>query len=372
MVYYIDPQSYNNLSVYDTSLLSCIDADLHVAYYHSDKYQLPKQEGINYREVFHYSEMSGLGRVISYVKSLWKIGREMLREHPSVVHIQWFKCWPADCLFILWLKMIDVKCVFTAHNVMPHNPGRTDRLGYWLFYQLSDAVIVHTKRTRDELMATFPVKSGKIHVIPHGMLASTVDVAAIKMRARELADLWHTDGCLVFASMGFQNYYKGADIIVDTWIHSPELYDNPKVKLLMIGKVENADISKLENYSNVVIRDEMVSDLDFEACLQLATVALLPYRAISQSGVLLTVLERGIPVVVSDAGALAEPLQIAPVGWNIGNANVENLRQTLAQLVNVPDEVFAKRQDSNLFDVVRRAYSWRQIGQATSSLYRSL
>lgn len=369
-LFYIDPQSYFNLEVYDRSLLSNI-RDCHIMYYHSDQLEKADMEGVEYRSRFHYSHKSGLSQVFSYIGTVLGIMCDVVRERPDVVHVQWIKMWFVDYMLLLLLKLMGIRSVFTAHNVLPHNPHRGDRFGYRLYYRSVDAVIVHTHHTAEQLASLFRLSVDKVHVIRHGILPSLEDSQQVNLRADQLREQLHTDHRIVFASMGFQNYYKGADIIVDTWTRTPELRDNPDIMLLMVGEVENADLSQLASCSNVHIFNQKVSNVDFEAYLQLVSVLLLPYREISQSGVLLTALQRGIPVLVSSSGGLLEPLQIAKVGWEMGEASVVNLQHHLLSLIHSPQEISKVRDDKNAFEMVRQAYSWTEIGSQTQQVYQS-
>lgn len=372
VLYYIDPQSYINLEVYDSSLLANIK-DCRIVYYHSVLLERDDVPGVDYREQFYYSEKTGLARVTSYIRSIFGIMSDVWKERPEVVHIQWFKFWYVDYLLLIFLKLLRIQIVYTAHNVMPHNPRFGDRIKHRLYYQKVDAIIVHTAQTQRELAKMFHVNPKKIRVIRHGLLPSVEDQRAVTQRAayfRRRLDI--SRDCIVFASMGYQNYYKGADIIVDTWLSTPELRYNPDIKLLVVGEVESADLSQLSTCSNVVVINKMVPNVDFEAYIQLVSVMLLPYRSISQSGVLLTALQRKVPVLVSATGGLTEPLLIAKVGWCMGDATVENLQNLLTNLVSSPEQIEEVRNNHKAFEEVCNAYSWDVIGQQTRALYQSL
>jgi glycosyltransferase involved in cell wall biosynthesis len=59
----------------------------------------------------------------------------------------------------------------------------------------------------------------------------------------------------------------------------------------------------------------LVPDADIDAVFDGATAAVLPYRAFeAQSGVLHLALEEGVPVVVSDAGGMAETTRGLGIG----------------------------------------------------------
>ena len=138
---------------------------------------------------------------------------------------------------------------------------------------------------------------------------------------------------------------------------------------LIVGKSEGAHYDNLKDCSNVYIVNEVVSDLDFDAYLRLASAVVLPYRRIYQSGFLFTALQRGVPVIVSNVGGLPEPLKLAKVGWNIGETSVDNLKKALETIVQAPDSLFAIKNDREAFETVRKEYSWDKIGQQTSELY---
>ncbi len=172
MVFYIDPQSYNNLSVYDFNLLTHVGAQ--VVYFHNTKYQLATKPVSDSRAVFNYSDKRGLLKACSYARSMWRIALAARRERPEVVHIQWFRLWLVDALFVKFLRALGVKIVHTAHNILPHNPSKNDVWQYKWYYKNSHAIIVHTQRTADE-MAVFcgftpQQAASKIHIIPHGLL----------------------------------------------------------------------------------------------------------------------------------------------------------------------------------------------------------
>ncbi len=369
-IFYIDPQSYNNLSIYDTSLLEHVHG-FQIVYFHNVKYQCSKLPGITYRGVFSYSDKSGVLKGLSYLLSILQIAWLALTMRPRVVHIQWFRLHAIDSLFVRFLHVLGIKVVHTAHNVLPHNPKPKDKRHYGWYYRHADSIIVHTHRTRQELISLFALPEEKVQVIAHGILPAAVDEQAVEAKMETLRRQLHADDKIIFASMGFQNYYKGIDIIADVWSSTPQLHANPRCMLFVIGKAQNADLSTLEKYDNVVVVNEKVPDVDFDAYLRLTTVALLPYREISQSGVLLTALQRHVPVMVSDVGGLTDPLEYGNVGWNIGTASKESLQESMLQLVDEPDRI-AEKQRRDEFEKVKEAFSWKSIGEKTSKLYAAL
>ncbi len=368
-VFYIDPQSYKNLSVYDYELLRNITG-AELVYFHNVKYQLEEFPCAKHEAMFSYSDRRGIAKGLSYVMSVMKIMYRAWREHPQVVHIQWFRLFAIDSLFVRFLKARGIKIVHTAHNVLPHSAKRRDVKHYAWYYNNVDAIIVHTERTKEELQELFAVGE-KVAVIPHGLLPANVDEATVETRAEQLRRELHSEGKIVFASLGFQNYYKGIDIIADVWCRA--FSNDERCMLLVVGKtMQGVELGRLRECKNVVVKDEVVGDVDFDAYLRLTSVALLPYRKISQSGVLLTCLQRGVPVVVSDVGGLTDPLRYARVGWSIGEASQETLSSMMQRLVDEPALLSSVAHDSDAFNRLREVYSWKNIGQATADLYSSI
>lgn len=368
-IFFVDPQSYNNLSVYDTSLLGCIH-NHEVTYYHNVKYQCERLSHIRYKGYFSYSDKQGVAKALSYCMSIVRLMCDVVREKPDVVHVQWFRLFAIDALLVLLLRLLHIRIVFTAHNFLPHDCKRYEVRQYAWYYRHVDVVIAHTRRTCQQIVDTFRLSEHKVHHIPHGMLVSIADADAVEARAKQLKAELNSEGKLVFGCMGRQNYYKGIDIVSDVWGRSERLHDSDDCLLLIIGLTENANTDALRSYPNVHVVDAVLDDVDFDAYFSLLHVALLPYREISQSGVLFTALQRGIPVVVTNCGGLPDPLGVANVGWNIGEANADNVEQILLQLLNNPDEICKIKSDNEAFAKIRTVFSWESIALMTEKLYQ--
>lgn len=372
-VYYIDPQSYNNLSTYDLSLLSAVKGH-ELVYYYSDLYQLPQLPAAVCRKRFHYSSKKlGVMKGLSYAWSIVRVLFDAWRERPEVVHVQWLRLWSLDYFVARMLKKMGCKVVFTAHNILPHVKRAGDEERYRKYYELIDKVIVHTSRTKQELVDMLHIDADKIEVIFHGAIDSNVPADVVERKAAELRlQLQIAPDTMVFSALGVQKPYKGINEVIEVWSTTPELRDNPKCKLLIMGRRHDIDYSPVASLPNVVAADRMLSDEEFEALLQLSSVVLLTYRTISQSGLLFSCVNREVPVLISDVGGLPEALGFGKIGWNIGVLSVEALRKGMLQLVAHPEEVEAVRMDSAAFENIRKNYSWTAIGTQTSQLYQHL
>ena len=368
-IFFVDPQSYNNLAVYDSSLLTNMEG-VCVTYFCNELYQCPEVPGVTHRAVFRYSRCgNALTKALSYSASVGRIAVAALRQRPDAVHIQWFRLWLLDYLLVFFFRLLGIRVVYTAHNVLPHTVRRGDKFRYVRYYHAVNAIIVHAQRTKEELVRMSGVAPDKVNVIRHGVLLSASDRTLVGQRTEQLRQaLGIQPGTVVFSCLGIQNAYKGTDLVVDVWSRSSVLQSSDCF-LLVVGKNENIDFSPLDGLKNVAVINRKVSDEDFDAYMALSSVVLLPYRAISQSGVLFTAVQAGTPVMVSDVGGLPEILSAGKVGWNIGEASLESVGAMLEHLARHPEEIDAVASDKEAFTAVRQAYDWAVIARQTRQVY---
>lgn len=369
-IFYIDPQSYNNLSTYDLSLLKNVK-DHDVTYYYCDQYQHDSLPGSSNKCYFHYNKMKyGITKGLSYIYSIIRISVDAIIHRPDIVHVQWLRVWHIDYAFALLMHWMGIRLIFTAHNILPHIVRKNDEKHYRKYYRLVDNIVVHNRRTQIELAERMCVSEEKIKVVFHGILNSNIADSDVVRRADELRGNLHIKPSdIVFSCLGVQKTYKGTPLVVDTWADNQELNANMDIHLLIIGRSHGIDYTPVMKFSNVYILDQMISDLDFEAYLHLSSVVLLPYLNISQSGLLFSAINRYTPVMVSDVGGLTEPLSYGNIGWNIGMPTKKNLQEMMLDLTRNPNEIAIIKENHTEFDKVKEVYSWESIGEKTSCLY---
>ena len=367
-VFYIDPMSMRNLARYDYNLLNGMESQVY--YFCSKQYDYKTLPGIRYRKVFCYNSIKPVAlKVASYLLSYFVIFFHTLIVRPDIIHVQWCKIPKSDSLYMrLAKKLTGARIVHTAHNVLPHNTSRRYEDIYARIYGMADAVIVHSRRTKEEIAAQFVVAREKIHVIRHGIIG--MDGHAGHASAYDCYKC--LDGRFVITSLGEQSYYKGIDVLADVWLSTPELCHAKDLMLVVIGKNKGIDLSQLGKADNVYVKDEKISDEEYMYLMRHTDVYMLPYREISQSGALLTVMAEHIPVVVTDVGGLTDPFEYGRIGWIVPRLTKEALRDTLLAVVGNKDEARRIRSDKATWQRVNARYDWREISRQTQRLYESL
>ena len=361
-LFYIDPQSYNNLADYDKYLLSNINAEKY--FFCSEKFDHQFDDNTRIDKCFFYNSLKGLKKIFSYINSLLYIVKNTKKYQPDIVHFQWFKIPLIDYMFLKIIKMLSKKTyiVFTAHNILPHNTGEKYKKNYKKIYKYVDGIIVHGNQTKNELIEIFDVDKEKIATIPHGFLP----------RKKISKKIEQESGSLAFSLIGSLSQYKGVDLLVDAWCSSPMLSSNNSCRLIIAGSGKMSCLTKVEDCPNVKLINRFVSDEELDEIICQTDVAILPYRMISQSGVLLTMLAEKIPVIVSQVGELVQPFEVACCGWIMPSLDVASLRVLLEQIVTNKTVVATIKNDIVSWKKIEKFYSWQEIGKTTTAFYASL
>lgn len=368
---YVDPQSYRNLSMYDHSLLKGMK-EYKIIYCCNKQYDGLPLENVEFYPIFSYrQDMNPLAKIISYFCSLLALICILRTERPDVLHIQWWKQWNLDYLFLSIYKRYAKQIVFTAHNLVPHDSGVRMKIKCMKYYHKVDKIIVHDNNSKRELIEDFHVEDDKIAVIAHGILEFAVDEEEVKSIMDEVDAKYSLKDKLVFATMGGQSPYKGTDLICDAFLSSDALNNNDDVFLIIAGAGDIATPDKFIKCTNVWVANYSLSDSEFQAIMRLADVMLLPYRKISQSGVLLTTIQNQIPFAVTPIGGLADPLELAPVGWIVSSPTIEGVRECMEKLAgDIPQTKAAKSNQQN-WDLVKDKYNWENISLQTEKFYNT-
>lgn len=366
---YVDPQSYRNLAVYDYSLLKGM-GKYNVVYCCNKKYDGPKLDNVDVRPIFTYrQEMNPLVKIVSYVWSLLKLVSVLKTERPNVLHIQWWRQWNIDYVFLSLYKRYSGQVVFTAHNLLPHDSGESMKRKCIKYYNKVDKIIVHDNSSKDILIEELGIKADKIAVIAHGVLKFSIDKADVRKIVDNYSSKYRLEGKLIFAAMGVQSYYKGTDLVRDAFLSSSFLKNNSDTFLIIAGQGDIVTQESFADCSNVLVVNYSLSDSEFQAIMVLADVVLLPYRKISQSGVLLTAIQNQVPFAVTHIGGLTDPLNTAPVGWIISDISIEGVRDCMEKLVRAKSATKAVKFNQRNWNLVKEKYDWREISNQTMTFY---
>ena len=365
-ILYVDPMSYNNLSIYDRYLLNNI-IDVKKEYFCSTKLEFENFENTSIKKLYCYSEKKGILKILSYLWTQILLFLYVLKNDIDLIHIQWMKLPYLDYLIYRTIKrFLKVNIVFTAHNILPHDTGEKYKKSYKKIYNMIDKIIVHSSRTREELINEFEISREKISVIPHGLL----DIQGEDSKKND--DFIKNKNEKVFSFIGYLNKYKGIDFLVDAWRSSELLKDNKNVKLIIAGK-GNIDFKGLEDIENVTIINRFLEDFELNSIINETDLFILPYRKISQSGVLLSILNKRKAVLVSNEGGLTDPFEFGNIGWIMEEKSSKCLRENLEKIISGDGSKIKEiLNDDIMWKKINAAYDWKDIGLKTKKLYEEV
>lgn len=267
----------------------------------------------------------------------------------------WFSVW-------LWtLRMVGLRLVWTAHNVLPlQNVFADDLRARRNLVSRCDVVIAHSAATITEL-ASLGMRPRSSVVIPHGAFtpAGTAEVADLGGHPDEPRRL------LFFGSM---QEYKGVEDLLVAFAALP----HPNVRLTVAGHCDGTMRSVLTQLAErspgrVELRLERVTDEELTRLLGEAHAIVLPYRRSTTSGSAMLALGHGRPVVVPDLPGLSELPDEAVFRYD---GSVPGLTRALSEAVVADDTVLAR------MSAAARAYSasrsWPEIADQTLGVLRRL
>jgi len=182
------------------------------------------------------------------------------------------------------------RTVFTVHDPVEHLGARAfTRRDAWVANQWlrrAQRIVVHAEPLADELGAI--VGPARIAVIPHGTwpLDQPLSVPAAPT-------------VLLFGRL---EQYKGVDVLVAA-MHAV-WRERPDVRLVVAGEGPAAEVVPQDPRVTLIAR--YIRESEVQPLLSEASLVALPYTQASQSGVGALAIAAGVPVVVTDVGALRD------------------------------------------------------------------
>lgn len=324
------------------------------------------------RETTPYTQIRRMLKLIEYPFDLFRVSLLLRRQHTTLVHMQTVN-W-IDIVFIVLLKMLGIRIVYTVHNVNPLH-GKMKKHHRFLFrvsYDMCDHIIIHTQSGKAELGTLFGTNPEKVSVIPHGDYKFFINNETPNPKeAKEAIGISSETPTLLF--FGAIRANKGLDLALMAMSALREA--EPKAKLIIAGE-------KCENYStyrelirqnglsgNISEHLRYIANEEVARFFSAADVVVLPYREITQSGVLQIAYAFSKPVVAFALDGFKESIGhgenglLAPPGnWRIFAIHIQNLLQDAGK----------RKSFGNKSKILAdRNYSWGEIAEKTVKIYSS-
>jgi glycosyltransferase involved in cell wall biosynthesis len=319
----------------------------------ADDHLLAPIAGVEIRPVFHYARgrtaaeralrRARLGALLNglhFLRSLPRLVR--LARRAQIVHTQGWEVPEIGLLAALCMRLAGARIVQTLHGIVERS-GRIEgvrRLETIAMGRLTARTIVHTQA---DVAGLPPSVRGCTVVIPHGEyggLARTGGSVEREQAREQLGVAPDAHATLIFGQL---RHDKGLGDAVAAAQRLPGLH-------LLIGGQDLGALSdlaaELERPSlqgRVTVREGFLEMSEAATLFAAADTVALPYRAASQSGVLLLAYGFQRPVVIYPAGGLVEAVEDGATGWICPSADVEGLVQALGEAIAAGPQESARR-----------------------------
>lgn len=294
----------------------------------------------------------------------------LIIKKPDILHFQWLPFLEFSSIEKYILKWYRFTCrgtrfYFTVHNIYPHNFNDVQKKKYCKRFLQIDSLItgylVHLRSTEVELQREYKIRKEKIHVAYHGIYKAEIP----RIDSKSLLD-----GRIRLILYGSQSNYKGTDIFIDAIKKIPKSYLN-KISVKIIGQTEkqlyNSCISDAHNLGVDWI-NSFVEDSELYQAIEESDLIILPYRNITQSGVLLLALSYIKPIITSDLQPFKETLEGFTDDCFFETGNPDSLANLIIRYID--GKIDIERQK----EIIRKLnikYSWDNTAVSTINAYRS-
>ncbi|WP_235208716.1 glycosyltransferase, partial [Thermoanaerobaculum aquaticum] len=202
-------------------------------------------------------------------------------------------------------------------------------------------------------MGKTDIPGAAVSIVPHGVLDY---YGRIGTHSAPVGPSSVLDVRKIVLFFGVIKPHKGLDVLIKAFAGLPGPLLNETV-LLIVGcpKIPVVPLQKLAR--NLGIEERVVWDLRYVpeesvgSLFRRATIVVLPYQSVDQSGVLMTAIAFGKPVIVTRVGGFSETLRDGVHGLFVEPGDISGLTRAMATLLS----------DHQLIEQISRAV--RELGE---------
>jgi glycosyltransferase involved in cell wall biosynthesis len=315
--------------------------------------------------------LASLGRKSEALLDARTVARIARRLAPDIVHLH--NTNTSALAYLSALRRLRLPLVATAHVVTPHEPVAFQEALYRRIHTLPDLVIAHSELDRARLVREFGVPEGNITVIPHGDYSFFAELGETPDRTTARQRLGIDGEAPVVLFFGYLREYKGLDVLLDAW---PSVTaTTPGARLVIVGDPVRLPPARREEFERradavgALRRFEYVPLEEVAGYFAAADLLVLPYRRISQSGVLYLALSLGVPVVASAVGAWPDLLTNGEQALLVEPGSPSALADALVRALRDPG---LRERLAAGGGAVARAHAWPAVAERTEQAFRAL
>jgi glycosyltransferase involved in cell wall biosynthesis len=274
---------------------------------------------------------------------MWAIWRACWRFRPHIVH-------PVNYHSNLLTRMLrlilppSTKLIGTVRVEYTPKQLRYERFSHWACRKM----ICNSPHIQQQLIESAHIPDQKICVIPNG-----VDINRFRNADGDsIRSKITPDSTKLFLSVGRISKQKAQHHLVEAigQLKSTNRLDS-NFHLILMGEVEELGIqNKIESLIKQYNLSEMISQLSPmshpEQYYQAADVTVLYSDYEGLANVILESLAAGKPIIISEQANAANIIEDNQTGWIVPNADSKHLAETIAAVMNLPEDTLMTMQDA--------------------------
>jgi len=311
-------------------------------------------------------KMWRLARLFKHIIGMTKL--VIAARRYDVIHVQWLPV-PALDIATIWLMSTFRPVVYTVHDLYPYDSHKTIFLKALLkrIYRIPQALIVHSQSTTNGLLHDFRNKLAPIYQINRGNFDHLL---FLDHKLSNHSGVKNAIPPVLFFGNIREN--KGLDILLIAMAKVVKTI--PLAKLLIVG-IPRVDMTpykelvrRLALSSSAEFRLGYVEEAGLPAIFQEASVVVLPYRVIDQSGVAITACTIGKAIVATAIGGMKEMVQEGGNGILVPPDDEDALADAIVRILE--STTLRKKFEENPRRYSETELGWDSIARQTIGVYR--
>ena len=222
------------------------------------------------------------------------------------------------------------------------------------------------------------VREQAVTVVPFGINNATRDTDLTPSEAKRRLSIGGQERTVLF--FGRIKPYKGLEYLLSAF--QEILAKNPSYRLIIAGEPMKGyeeyckEIRLTTNGSSIrdriVRRFEFIPDEQVELYFKAADALVLPYKDISQSGVLFLAYRFGTPVIAANVGSFREDIVEGRTGFLYRPGHTADLTRVIEVYFGSDLYKGLDQRRQEIKDFVQARHSWDVVGDLTRDVYESL
>ena len=277
-----------------------------------------------------------------------------LMQKPDVIHLT-----KAPCLTQKLFYLARKKLVLTVHDPFLHSGATnkmTERDRRMAFKKIPKLVLLNNRQS-SAFASYYHVPDNHIFINKLGMYSSILYVDPLPFQ---------TDRPFILF-FGQIVEYKGVEYLLEAMkrVHS----GHPELMVVIAGGGRfYFDVEPYRRLDYVSIINRYISVSELVGMLRACEFAVCPYKDATQSGVVQTAFTLGVPMVVTDVGALADAVEHRKTGIVVKPCDADQLAEGIITLYSDKKKLLAMRK--NIMETWMPDMQWEPIAEKYLACYK--